>query len=118
MLLHSVIFKQNVIMKRLIWFCFLSMCFNQIVFSQTKKIIEVATTKEPVAGGKFKPAWQSLQQYKVPEWYRNAKFGIWAHWGPQCQAEMGDWYGRGMYEQGGWQYNSHVFISNHSSIQK
>lgn len=47
--------------------------------------------------GKFKPTWESLQQYETPEWFRDAKFGIWAHWGPQCQPEHGDWYARFMY---------------------
>jgi alpha-L-fucosidase len=31
---------------------------------------------EPMATGKFEPTWESLSQYQVPEWYRNAKFGI------------------------------------------
>lgn len=68
--------------------------------AQDNKMVIVNTEKEPVAQGKFEPTWQSLSQYKVPEWYRNAKFGIWAHWGPQCQAEQGDWFARGMYEEG------------------
>ena len=102
-------------MKRFIWLCFLSMCFNQIVLSQTKKIIEVSTKTEPIANGRFEPNWQSLQQYKVPEWYRNAKFGIWAHWGPQCQAEQGDWYARGMYEQGSYQNKWHTEHYGHPS---
>ena len=33
----------------------------------------------------------------MPDWFRDAKFGIWAHWGPQCQPEFGDWYARFMY---------------------
>ena len=48
--------------------------------------------------GPFEPKWQSLSAWECPEWFKDAKFGIWAHWGPQCQAEAGDWYGRGMYE--------------------
>ena len=40
-----------------------------------------------IAEGKFEPTWESLRQYKVPEWFRDAKFGIWAHWGPQCQPD-------------------------------
>lgn len=68
--------------------------------AQDDKMVVVNTEKEPVASGKFEPTWQSLSQYKVPEWYRNAKFGIWAHWGPQCQAEKGDWFARGMYAEG------------------
>jgi len=44
------------------------------------------------------PTWQSLAaSWRVPEWFRDAKFGIWAHWGPQCQPEFGDWYARFMY---------------------
>lgn len=75
----------------------------------------VRESKEPVAPGKFKPTWQSLQQYKVPEWFRNAKFGIWAHWGPQCQPEQGDWYGRFMYDEGGEPYKWHVAHYGHPS---
>ena len=54
---------------------------------------------EPIAPGKFQPTWESLSQYEFPEWFRDAKFGIWAHWGPQCQPEKGDWYARNMYYQ-------------------
>jgi len=38
-------------------------------------------------------------EYQIPDWYRDAKFGIWAHWGA-VGAEMGDWYARQMYIQG------------------
>ena len=68
----------------------------------------VSTAAEPVAAGKFQPTWESLRQYRCPQWFRDAKFGIWAHWGPQCQPEAGDWYARGMYQAGGWQYQFHT----------
>ena len=45
-----------------------------------------------IADGPFKPTWDSLKQYKCPEWFRDAKFGIWAHWGVQCVPAQGDWY--------------------------
>lgn len=54
--------------------------------------------------GPYRPTWDSLLQYECPEWYRDAKFGIWNHWGPQCVAEDGDWYGRNMYVPGQPQY--------------
>ena len=54
--------------------------------------------------GPYKPTWDSLLQYEAPEWYRDAKFGIWAHWSPQCVPEAGDWYGRQMYIEGHRQY--------------
>ena len=68
----------------------------------------VSTTAEPVAAGKFQPTWDSLQQYQCPQWFRDAKFGIWAHWGPQCQPEDGDWYARNMYLTGSKQYQFHT----------
>ena len=37
--------------------------------------------------------------FTVPDWYRDAKLGLWAHWGPQCAPEAGDWYGRHLYLQ-------------------
>src|SRR5579875_2601284 len=49
--------------------------------------------------GPYKPTWDSLLEYEAPEWYRDAKFGIWAHWSPQCVPEAGDWYARNMYLQ-------------------
>jgi alpha-L-fucosidase len=68
----------------------------------------ISDKAEPVAPGKFQPTWESLRQYEVPEWYRNAKFGIWAHWGPQCQPEQGDWYARAMYQEGSDDNKYHV----------
>lgn len=70
---------------------------------------------EPMQIGKFEPTWESLKQYQTPDWFRNAKFGLWAHWGPQCQPERGDWYARGMYEEGGWQYKLHLEKYGHPS---
>lgn len=68
--------------------------------SNLKPSVIVSTNNEPLAPGKFAPTWQSLSQYETPEWFRDAKFGIWAHWGPQCQPEAGDWYAREMYLDG------------------
>ncbi|MBN1108884.1 MAG: alpha-L-fucosidase [Bacteroidales bacterium] len=41
---------------------------------------------------------ESFRAYKYPEWFRDAKFGIWSHWGPQAVPRQGDWYARKMYE--------------------
>lgn len=68
----------------------------------------VSANTEPMQTGKFAPTWESLKQYQTPEWFRDAKFGIWAHWGPQCQAEAGDWYARHMYAEGHPQYDFHL----------
>lgn len=77
--------------------------------------INAYSQQEKADQGKFEPTWKSLSQYETPEWFRNAKFGIWAHWGPQCQPEQGDWYGRAMYEEDGHAYNWHVKNYGHPS---
>ncbi|MBE2214395.1 MAG: alpha-L-fucosidase [Opitutaceae bacterium] len=86
----------------------------QIPSSATPTVI-VRTAAEPVAPGKFAPTWESLRQYRVPEWFRDAKFGIWAHWGPQCQPERGDWYAREMYSPSNDRYAFHVEKYGHPS---
>lgn len=75
----------------------------------------VDTKSEPVMSGKFQPTWESLKQYEAPDWFRDAKFGIWAHWGPQCEPESGDWYARHMYIEGEWQNRFHVEKYGHPS---
>jgi alpha-L-fucosidase len=85
------------------------------VASSAKPTILVDTTAEPVANGKFQPTWESLAQYKTPEWFRDAKFGIWAHWGPQCEPERGDWYAREMYSPSNGRYRFHVGRYGHPS---
>ena len=65
--------------------------------------------------GPFAGSRESLRNYEVPEWFRDAKFGIWAHWGPQSAIGDGDWYARNMYLQGSPQYNYHVQKYGHPS---
>jgi len=69
----------------------------------------------PIAPGAFQPTWDSLKQYQAPEWFRDAKFGIWAHWTAQCVPEQGDWYARNMYIQGSAQNKFHVARYGHPS---
>ncbi|AXP82774.1 Alpha-L-fucosidase [Mariniflexile rhizosphaerae] len=73
------------------------------------------STRETMETGPFEPNWESLKQYEVPKWFRDAKFGIWAHWGPQCQPEAGDWYARSIYNQDQSQYTYHLQNYGHPS---
>jgi alpha-L-fucosidase len=67
-----------------------------------------------ITPGPFKPDWDSLKaQYQAPDWFRDAKFGIWAHWSAQCVPEAGDWYARQMYIQGNKQYDDHLARFGH-----
>jgi alpha-L-fucosidase len=69
----------------------------------------------PIAKGPFVGTRDSLTNYSYPEWFRDAKFGIWAHWGPQAVPMMGDWYARKMYQQGDADYNDHLARWGHPS---
>jgi alpha-L-fucosidase len=70
----------------------------------------------PVATpGPFEATRASLRNYVVPEWFNNAKFGMWAHWGPQSAVEYGDWYARSMYIQGHDCYDYHCQKYGHPS---
>jgi alpha-L-fucosidase len=73
-------------------------------------------SKGASAPAKFLPTWESFEQhYTFPDWFRDAKFGIWAHWSAQCVPEAGDWYARQMYMQGHWQYTHHLQHYGHPS---
>ena len=65
--------------------------------------------------GPFVGTRESLQGYQIPDWFRDAKFGIWSHWGPQSAVEHGDWYARNMYIQGSPQYDYHIARYGHPS---
>ncbi len=79
-------------------------------------IISCKPKHEKMLEGKYEPTWESLSQYgEAPEWFRDVKFGIWAHWGPQCEPEAGDWYARYMYDEGHRQYKYHVEKYGHPS---
>lgn len=84
------------------------------LYAQTYQV-PVSERDEPMMKGKFEPTWESLKQYQVPEWFRNAKFGIWAHWGPQCVEGSGDWMARSMYIEGSPEYEYHVKHYGHPS---
>ena len=79
-----------------------------------------AAQHEPSPGieierGPFEGTRASLSHYEIPDWFRDAKFGIWAHWGPQSAVEDGDWYARNMYIQGSEQNLYHCETYGHPS---
>src|SRR5664280_870275 len=65
--------------------------------------------------GRFTGTMESLTNYSCPEWFRDAKFGIWAHWGPQAVPMHGDWYARKLYEPGSADYKDHLARYGHPS---
>lgn len=65
--------------------------------------------------GPFKADWESLRNFECPEWFKDAKLGIWAHWGAQAVPMYGDWYARNMYIEGHDQYYHHWRTYGHPS---
>lgn len=63
----------------------------------------------------FEPSIESLRQYQCPEWFRDAKFGIYLHWGPYSVAGQGEWYARKLYQQGTPEYAYHLAHYGHPS---
>ncbi len=71
------------------------------------------------AQNKFEPTWESLAQYECPEWFQDAKFGIYAHWGVFSTAKCPgspDWYGHNMYVEG--HPNNTFHLENFGSLDK
>ncbi len=62
-----------------------------------------------IAHGPFTDSWDSLEGYRIPEWYQDAKFGIFIHWGVySVPAFSSEWYPRMMYIQGSKEYEHHI----------
>lgn len=69
---------------------------------------------KPVSGP-FQPTFESLYTHAYPDWFRDAKLGIWSHWGPQSVPMFGDWYARNIYLQDSPQYLYHLRHYGHPS---
>lgn len=62
-----------------------------------------------IENGKYKDTWESLSQYRVPDWYKDSKFGIFIHWGVYSVPAFGsEWYSRNMYIKDSWEYKHHI----------
>lgn len=78
-------------------------------------MIDTPDSTLAIMDGPFAPTWESLRQFRCPDWFRDAKFGIWSHWGPQSVPMYGDWYARNMYIEGHDQYRHHWRVYGHPS---
>jgi alpha-L-fucosidase len=66
--------------------------------SHPAQTAEIEKIKVPIAPGPCEPTWNSLgDHFKQPKWWREAKIGMWLHWGPQSVGEDGDWYAKWIY---------------------
>jgi len=106
-------------------------------YGGNKKVAQPLTpdaAKEPflipdkIADGPFSADWKSFTPDKLkhePDWWREAKIGVWFHWGPQSMGRNGDWYARFLYQQppqgrqgranNRWMYDQHLKLYGHPS---
>ena len=70
-----------------------------------------------IAPGPFAPTWDSIRQHYpgVPDWFHEAKFGVFVHWGPQAAGRSGDWYARNLYRPGHPAHENHLKNYGHPS---
>ncbi|WP_282135995.1 alpha-L-fucosidase [Seonamhaeicola maritimus] len=71
--------------------------------------------EKEVINKKFEPSVESLQNYETPEWFSEAKFGIWVCWNAYAHTAVGDWYARNMYIEGHPHYIHHLKNYGHPS---
>jgi alpha-L-fucosidase len=77
-------------------------------YTSTRKI-RLEQVRRHSAHDRFQPTWKSLEQYRTPNWYRDAKFGIFVHWGVYSVPAFGsEWYPRLMYISGSPEFQHHV----------
>ena len=71
-------------------------------------MISLEEIDQVVQSGPFDPTWDSLSHQVCPDWYRDAKFGMFIHWGVYSVPAFGsEWYSRNMYIQGNPCYDYH-----------
>jgi alpha-L-fucosidase len=69
----------------------------------------MTTPTVTIPDGPFEPTWESLEKYQVPQWYQDAKFGIFIHWGVySVPAFRSEWYPRQMYQEGSDEFKHHL----------
>jgi alpha-L-fucosidase len=104
---HKFIKMKTNLFKRVLLSGFIALVLALYALAQQKKPV--------ISEGPYKATDESLKQYQYPEWFRDAKFGIWSHWGPQAVPRQGDWYAKRMYQEGNPAYKYHLENYGHPS---
>ncbi|CAD0002397.1 alpha-L-fucosidase [Flavobacterium salmonis] len=92
------------------------LALNSVPMGDSNTFTEV-NLEIPIAKGPFEPTWESIEKNYPgePAWLREAKFGIWVHFGPQAAGESGDWYARNLYNTDKEAYKNHIKKYGHPS---
>ncbi|KAA6301484.1 MAG: hypothetical protein EZS26_002358 [Candidatus Ordinivivax streblomastigis] len=97
-------------MKKSIIVYLLPVLFFLSCQKETKSTINIESVASPKGTEVFQPNWENIaQNYQFPEWFCDAKFGIFIHWGVYAVPAFGnEWYPRHAYVQGTNEYNHHI----------
>ncbi|MDR2120972.1 MAG: alpha-L-fucosidase [Tannerella sp.] len=97
-------------MKHVIHFLFVAVLFLASCGGETKRAADIDSVASAKGTEVFQPDWDNIAAYySFPEWFMDAKFGIFIHWGVYAVPAFGsEWYPRNMYRQGSKEYNHHV----------
>lgn len=72
-------------------------------------LVFAGLSKKIVAQERYQATWESLKKYQTPEWFKDAKFGIFIHWGVYSLPAFGsEWYPRQMYQKDSKEYKHHI----------
>jgi alpha-L-fucosidase len=75
----------------------------------SQRVALLKEVRSAIIRGPYRADWQSLQKYEVPDWYKDAKFGIFIHWGVYSVPAFGsEWYPRNMYRPDTEEYKHHL----------
>ena len=85
-----------------------------LVCALVAPLVFAQSNESPGAGGPFKPSDEAFKQYQCPEWFRDAKFGIWSHWGPDSIPGFNN-FARDMWRRGSGEYKWQVEHFGHPS---
>jgi alpha-L-fucosidase len=98
--------NKHILILSILWLGMITGCD----FSKTDYVQDISTYISPKGTDIYKPDSASIaQQYEIPEWFKNAKLGIFIHWGVYSVPAFGnEWYPRHMYQKTSIVYNHHI----------
>lgn len=76
---------------------------------EQKLVARLQQVDQTIKKGPFQASWNSLDNYQIPTWYLDGKFGIFIHWGVySVPAFDSEWYPRKMYLPGDLVFKHHL----------
>ncbi|MDR0394058.1 MAG: alpha-L-fucosidase [Tannerella sp.] len=96
-------------MKNILIFLLITSVFASCQPSK-KTTYNIDSVASPKGTEVFQPDWENMaENYRFPEWFTDAKFGIFIHWGAYTVPAFGtEWYPRNMYQKDSREYKHHI----------